>query len=92
MKKRIKKKLKKRLGCRHYRDLKMTLIVNAVKRKYPDANTIIVSTSKRGKNIKKVTACFGVVPSSVKVTINHAILDEIPTYKFDIIPEGGLLG
>lgn len=92
MNKRIKNKLKKRLGCRHYCDLKMTLIVKAVKQEYPDADMIVVSTSKSGKNIEKVTACFGVVPS-VNVTINHTILDEIPTeYKIDIMPEGGFLG
>ena len=66
MNKRIKKKFKRRLNHKHYCDFKNALIINAIKRKYPGTNMIIVSTSKSGRLIKKITACRGVIPTSTR--------------------------
>lgn len=66
IKKRLKNKLEKRAGRMHYSDARMELLMRAVRRAHPDADAIIIETSKSGRCIEKITACIGpVYPSGV---------------------------
>lgn len=62
MKKRLKKKLEKRAGCMHYSDARMELLIRAIKRAHPDTSMIVITTSKSGRCVEKITACIGPVP------------------------------
>ena len=61
MKKRLKKKLEKRAGRMHYSDARMELLMRAIRRAHPDADAIIIETSKSGRCIEKITTCIGPV-------------------------------
>ena len=61
MKKRLKKKLEKRAGRMHYSDARMELLMRAIRRAHPDAGAIIITTSKSGRRVEKITACIGPV-------------------------------
>lgn len=66
MKRRLKKKLEKRAGRMHYSDARMELLIRAIKRAYPDTGMVIITTSKSGRCIEKITACIGpVYPSGM---------------------------
>lgn len=62
MKKRIKKKLEKRCRCFHYSDARRKLLIRAIKRKHPEAELIVIKTSKRGRKILGVQIATGVCP------------------------------
>lgn len=61
IKKRLKKKLEKRAGRMHYSNARMELLMRAVRRAHPDADAIIIETSKSGRSIEKITTCIGPV-------------------------------
>ena len=61
MKKRLKKKLEKRVGRMHYSDARMELLIRAIKRVHPDTSMVIITTSKSGRCVEKITACIGPV-------------------------------
>lgn len=61
MKKRLRKKLEKRAGRMHYSDARMELLIRAAKRVHPDTAMVIITTSKSGRHIEKITACVGPV-------------------------------
>lgn len=67
MKKRLRKKLEKRVGCMHYNDARRELLVRAIKHLHPDAEMIIITTSKRGGAILNIETCSGVVPTAMSM-------------------------
>lgn len=69
MKKRLKKKLEKRAGRMHYSDARMELLIRAIKRVHPDTGMVIITTSKSGRHIEKISACIGpVYPSAMSMS------------------------
>jgi hypothetical protein len=69
MKKRLKKKLEKRAGRMHYSDARMELLIRAIRRVHPDTGMVIITTSKSGRCIEKITACIGpVYPSGMSMS------------------------
>lgn len=69
MKKRLKKKLAKRAGRMHYSDARMELLIRAIKRVHPDTGMVIITTSKSGRRIEKISACIGpVYPSAMSMS------------------------
>ena len=74
MKKRLKKKLEKRAGRMHYSDARMELLIRAIKRVHPDTGMVIITTSKSGRRVEKITACLGpVYPSGMSNPSNQYI-------------------
>lgn len=74
MKKRLKKKLKKRAGCMHYSDAHMELLIRAIKRVHPDTSMVVITTSKSGRRVEKITACIGpVYPSGMSNQSDQSI-------------------
>lgn len=72
MKKRLKKKLEKRAGRMHYSDARMELLIRAIKRVHPDTGMVVITTSKSGRRIEKITACIGPVYPSGMSTGNQS--------------------
>ena len=65
MNKRHKKKLRKRLGCFHYQNVKLRALTRSIKKTHSDAELVILETSRTGKCIEKVYAYTNVYPASV---------------------------
>ena len=67
MNRRIKKKLKIRMGHRHYKDARIAKLQYAIRQKYPDTSLIILQTTKRGV-VKRIFAAQGpVYPTSASL-------------------------
>lgn len=74
MKKRLKKKLEKRAGRMHYSDARMELLIRAIKRAHPDTGMVVITTSKSGRCVEKITACIGpVYPSGMSNPLDQYI-------------------
>ena len=67
MKKRLKKKLEKRVGCMHYDDARRKLLIRAIKRVHPEAELIVITTSKRGGKITNIQIATGVYPAGISM-------------------------
>jgi hypothetical protein len=66
MNKRICKKLHKRLNCFHYRDAKLRALIRSIKNIHPDAELVVLETSKTGRCINKVYIGINVYPASIQ--------------------------
>lgn len=67
MKKRLKKKLERRVGCMHYNDARRKLLIRAIKRGHPEAEWIVITTSKSGRMITDIQIASGVYPSGISM-------------------------